>query len=86
MVAVSLKKILISFEQSKFYLCDHIEVIDDFYRYLKTYINPKMSIKMKTKKKTVECSVIDCLYRELSSETKIDDKTKNEYGKKIASL
>lgn len=78
-----LKKILISFEQSKFYLCDHIEVIDDFYRYLKTYINPKMSIKMKTKKKTVECSVIDCLCRELSSETKIDDKTKNEYGKKL---
>lgn len=37
-----LKQILLSFEQSKAYLCEHIESLSDFYEIIKKYINPNM--------------------------------------------
>lgn len=43
-----LKQILLSFEQSKLYLCEHIESIPNLYELLKQYINPSMATKKKT--------------------------------------
>ncbi len=40
-----LKQILLSFEQSKVYLCEHIELITNLYELLKQYINPNMASK-----------------------------------------
>ena len=44
-----LKQILLSFEQSKIYLCEHIESISNLYEVLKQYINPNMAAKKNTK-------------------------------------
>lgn len=44
-----LKQILLSFEQSKIYLCEHIESIFNLYEVLKQYINPNMAAKKNTK-------------------------------------
>lgn len=43
-----LKQILLSFEQSKVYLCEHIELITNLYELLKQYINPNMASKKVT--------------------------------------
>ena len=48
-----LKQILLSFEQSKAYLCEHIESLSDFYEIIKKYINPNMI----SKRKKIESSV-----------------------------
>ena len=40
-----LKHILLSFEQSKIYLCEHIESMSNLYEVLKQYINPNMTTR-----------------------------------------
>jgi len=44
-----LKQILLSFEQSKIYFCEHIESIPNLYEVLKQYISPNMATKKHTK-------------------------------------
>lgn len=44
-----LKHILLSFEQSKLYLCEHVDSISNLYELLKEYINPNMATRKKTK-------------------------------------
>ena len=44
-----LRLILLSFEQSKIYLCEHIESISNLYEVLKQYVNPNMATKKSTK-------------------------------------
>lgn len=44
-----LKQILLSFEQSKTYLCNHVESISNLYELFKQYINPNMRSKKATK-------------------------------------
>lgn len=44
-----LKHILLSFEQSKLYLCEHVESMSNLYELLKEYINPNMATRKKNK-------------------------------------
>lgn len=48
-----LRQILLSFEQSKAYLCEHIEFLNDFYGIIKKYINPNMVSKSKKTENSV---------------------------------
>lgn len=74
-----LKQILFSFEQSKLYLCEHIESISNLYELLKQYINPNMATK-----KDIKASVAATTQMTLLLSTMDKDSTRNIYRGNIS--
>lgn len=69
-----LKQILLSFEQSKIYLCQHIESISNLYELLKQYINPNMATKKDIKNNVSATTEMQLLLSDVEK-----DSTRNIY-------
>lgn len=51
-----IKRIQLSFEEGKLYLCEHMESLSDFYALMKQYINPNMVSRKKTTASSVSAT------------------------------
>ena len=51
-----IKRIQLSFEEGKLYLCEHMESLPDFYTLMKQYINPNMVSRKKTTANSVSAT------------------------------